>query len=146
MCGVTWQQTGLCHSPVCCCPPQLLPKPRSIAEERLQRGLLALTDAEGVEVGQPQHGLAQHGHRVQPTAVKAGALHVLQPHRGEELSQIYRAKASWLERHPSPACGGVGEQPLEAVCAQGLCSQGSQSSPVPGLTSCRVAEHSSMAM
>lgn len=70
----------------------------------MERGLLALTDAEGVEVGQPGHGLTQHGHWVQPTVVETGALHVLEPHKGEreELSLIYWARASWLERHPTP--------------------------------------------
>lgn len=133
------EQTGLCHSPTCYRAPQLLPKRHSTAEEGLERGLLALTDAEGVEVGQPGHGLAQHRHRVQPTAVKAGALHILQPHRGRGAKPHLPGKGKLAGK--TPAYGGCWRTaPTEAVCAQGLCSWGR------GLTSCSVAEHSSMAM
>lgn len=65
--------------------------PAASAEDGTEMGHAALlparcllTDAEGVEVGQPGHGLTQQRHRVQAAAIEAGAFHVLQPHRGRK--------------------------------------------------------------
>lgn len=65
--------------------------PAASAEDGTETGHAALlparcllTDAEGVEVGQPGHGLTQQRHRIQAAAIEAGAFHVLEPHRGRK--------------------------------------------------------------
>lgn len=60
--------------------------PKPLSEDRTEPGcsVPTLTDAEGVEMSQPRHGLVQQRHRVQATAVEAGAFHVLEPHRGRK--------------------------------------------------------------
>lgn len=67
----------------CCLNPSALAEDGTkMGHTTLQPARCPLTDAEGVEVGQPGHGLTQQRHRVQAAAIEAGAFHILEPHRG----------------------------------------------------------------
>lgn len=82
--------SGLCLPPPhvadpnsCCLNPAALAEDGTKMEHTtLHPARCPLTDAEGVEVGQPGHGLTQQRHRVQAAAIEAGAFHILEPHRG----------------------------------------------------------------
>lgn len=72
-----------------CCPARCCLNPAASAGTEMGHAALPpvrcpLTDAEGVEMGQPGHGLMQQTHRVQAATIEAGAFHVLEPHRGRK--------------------------------------------------------------